>query len=68
MQYKLKMTPEQVLENIKESVTYAKTLCSDVEFSAEDAMRSEPEFLARALSAAIKAGVTVINVRTRSDM
>jgi len=62
MQYKLKKTPEQVLENIKEAVTYAKSLCADVEFSAEDAMRSEPEFLARALSVAIKAGATVINV------
>lgn len=62
MQYKLKMTPEQVLENIRDSVAYAKTLCSDVEFSAEDAMRSDPEFLARALTTAIKAGATVINV------
>lgn len=62
MQYKLKMTPEQVLEHIRESVSYARTLCSDVEFSAEDAMRSDPEFLARALSVAIKAGATVVNV------
>lgn len=62
MQYKLKKTPEQVLENIASAVKYAKTLCSNVEFSAEDAMRSEPAFLAQALSAAIKAGATVINV------
>ncbi|HAN20632.1 MAG: 2-isopropylmalate synthase [Clostridiales bacterium GWF2_36_10] len=62
MEHKLKMKPEEVLENIKNAVTYAKTLCSDVEFSAEDAMRSEPDFLVKAFTAAIKAGATVINV------
>ncbi|HEY8419649.1 MAG TPA: 2-isopropylmalate synthase [Clostridia bacterium] len=62
MQYKLKMTPEQVLERIEESVKYAKTLVSDIEFSAEDAARSDPEFLAKAFSVAIKSGATVINV------
>jgi 2-isopropylmalate synthase len=62
MEHKLKMTPDQVLENTKNAVAYAKTLCSDVEFSAEDGMRSEPEFLAKVFAAAIKAGATVINV------
>lgn len=62
MEYKLKMKPEEVLENIKFAVTYAKTLCSDVEFSAEDATRSDPAFLVKAFTAAIKAGATVINV------
>lgn len=62
MEYKLKMKPEEVLENIKNSVAYARSLCNDVEFSAEDAMRSDPAFLAKALSTAIKAGATVINV------
>ncbi|PKM63208.1 MAG: 2-isopropylmalate synthase [Firmicutes bacterium HGW-Firmicutes-21] len=62
MEYKLKMSPEQVLENIRNAVTYAKTLCTDVEFSAEDGMRSERVFLAKAFTAAIKAGATVINV------
>ena len=62
MEYKLKMRPEEVLENIKDSVSYAKSLCPDVEFSAEDAMRSDKEFLAKALSIAIKAGANVINV------
>ena len=62
MEHKLRMSPEQVLENIKNAVAYAKTLCADVEFSAEDGMRSQPEFLAKAFTAAIKAGATVINV------
>jgi 2-isopropylmalate synthase len=62
MQYKLKMSSERVLEMIEEAVTYAKKYCSDVEFSAEDAMRSEPEFLAKAIRTAIKAGATVVNI------
>lgn len=62
MQYKLKMSPEQVLEMIEDAVSYAKKYCSDVEFSAEDAMRSEPEFLAKAVYTAIKAGATTVNI------
>jgi 2-isopropylmalate synthase len=62
MQYKLKMTDEQVLEHIADSVRYAKAKCGDIEFSAEDASRSEPTFLARAFDTAVKAGATVINV------
>ncbi|MGI6152495.1 MAG: 2-isopropylmalate synthase [Christensenellaceae bacterium] len=62
MEYKLKMTPDQVLENIKESVSYAKTLVSDVEFSAEDASRSDREFLAKAVRTAILAGATTVNI------
>lgn len=62
MQYKLKMSPEQVIERTISSVSYAKSLCSDIEFSAEDALRSEPEFLARVVQAAIKSGATVINI------
>jgi 2-isopropylmalate synthase len=62
MEYKLKMTPEEVLAQAVEAVSYAKTLCSDVEFSAEDASRSEPEFLYRVFEAVIKAGATCINV------
>jgi 2-isopropylmalate synthase len=62
MQYKLKMTPEQVLEMTAQSVAYAKKYCSDIEFSAEDAMRSEPEFLARVVKTAIDAGATVVNI------
>ncbi len=62
MEYKLKMAPERVLEVIEEMVSYAKSKCPDVEFSAEDAMRSEPEFLAKAVEVAIRAGATTINI------
>ena len=62
MQHKLKMSPEDVLDRAVKMVTYAKNYCSDVEFSAEDATRSEPEFLYRVFEAVIKAGATVINV------
>lgn len=62
MQYKLKMTPEQVLEQAEAMVRYAAGLCSDVEFSAEDAMRSDKEFLAQICSAVIRAGAKVINI------
>ena len=62
MEYKLKMKPEQVLEQIREMVKYAKTLCPNVEFSAEDATRSDLDFLAQALSIAIENGATCINV------
>lgn len=62
MQYKLKMTPDQVLQNIREMTKYTKSLLSNVEFSAEDATRSEREFLAKAVYTAIDAGATVINI------
>ncbi len=62
MQYKLKMTPEQVLERTAASVAYAKKYLSDVEFSAEDAMRSDPDFLAKVIETAIKAGATTVNI------
>jgi 2-isopropylmalate synthase len=62
MQYKLRMSPEEVLERAKKMVAYAKQYCSDIEFSAEDATRSQPEFLYRVFEAVIDAGATVINV------
>jgi 2-isopropylmalate synthase len=62
MEYKLKMKPEDVLRQAVDMVAYAKSLCPDVEFSAEDASRSEPEFLYRVFEAVIRAGATVINV------
>ncbi|MFI3141136.1 MAG: 2-isopropylmalate synthase [Clostridia bacterium] len=62
MQYKLKMSPERVLEQITEMVGYARGLCPNIEFSAEDAMRSDKEFLAKAVYTAIEAGATVINL------
>ena len=62
MEYKLQMTREQVLQRISEMVAYAKSLCNDIEFSAEDASRSEPAFLAQCYTNAIAAGATTINV------
>ena len=62
MQYKLKMSEEEVLDAIARMVAYARNLSPKVEFSAEDAMRSDPKFLAKAVDAAIRAGAQVINI------
>jgi 2-isopropylmalate synthase len=62
MAKKLRMTPEQVLEQAKLSVRYAKNACPDVEFSPEDGSRSDPDFLCRVLEAVIKEGATTINI------
>jgi len=62
MKYKLKMTEEQVLEAAVAAVKRAKSYVEDVEFSAEDASRSDTEFLCKLYAAAIEAGATVINV------
>jgi len=62
MQYKLKMTREQVVQRVREMVVYARSLCEDVEFSPEDAGRSDPEFLYRVLGEAIQAGATTLNI------
>jgi len=62
MRVKLNMTPETVLEAIARSVGHARNLCPDVEWSAEDATRSDADFLARAIETAIAAGATTINL------
>jgi len=62
MQHKLRMSPEQVLAAAVDSVKFARTLCDDVEFSAEDAVRSEMDFLCRVFEAVINAGARTINV------
>ena len=62
MQYKLQMTQDQVLERAVAMVKHARKYLSDVEFSAEDATRSDPAFLAKIFDAVIKAGATTINV------
>ena len=62
MEKKLRMTPEQVLEQARLSVRYAKNACPDVEFSPEDGSRSEPDFLCRVLEEVIKEGATTINI------
>ncbi|WP_420570844.1 2-isopropylmalate synthase [Kordia sp.] len=62
MKYKFKATPEQIIERAVAAVSYAKTFVEDVEFYAEDAGRSDNEFLARVCEAVIKAGATVLNI------
>ena len=62
MKYKLKMDPEEVVDRVSHMVAYASTLCEDVEFSPEDAGRSNPEFLYVVLAEAIKAGATTLNI------
>src|SRR5512132_4086760 len=62
MEKKLRMTPEQVLEQAKQSVRFARNLCADIEFSPEDGYRSEVDFLCRVLETVIKEGATTINV------
>jgi 2-isopropylmalate synthase len=62
MRVKLGLEPEAVLEKIRATVSHARNLCPDVEWSAEDATRSDPDFLARAIETAIKAGASTINL------
>ncbi len=62
LQYKFKKTPEEILQMAVEAVRYAKKKMSDIEFSPEDASRSEKEFLYRILEAVIEAGATTVNI------
>jgi 2-isopropylmalate synthase len=63
METKLNKTPDEVVEIAVNAVRYAKSLgCNDIEFSPEDAGRSDPEFLYRILSAVIEAGATTLNI------
>lgn len=62
MKYKLKMSEDAVLERAVAAVRHSKKYCSDIEFSAEDASRSDAEFLYRIIEQAISAGATVINI------
>jgi 2-isopropylmalate synthase len=62
MKYKLKITPEQVIEKTAAMVAYAKKYCEDIEFSPEDAGRTRPEFLYEVVETAIMAGATVVNI------
>jgi 2-isopropylmalate synthase len=59
---KLKITREDALRQVGECVQYARSLCEDVEFSPEDATRSEVEFLSKVLEVAIAAGATTLNI------
>lgn len=62
MEKKLRMTPDQVVEQAVKSIAWAREYTDDIEFSAEDAGRSEIDFLCRVFEAVIKAGATTINV------
>jgi 2-isopropylmalate synthase len=62
MRKKLGLEPEEVLEQAAWAVAYARELADEVEFSCEDATRSDPSFLARVCRAAIRAGATTINL------
>ncbi|MDP9158943.1 MAG: 2-isopropylmalate synthase [Acidobacteriota bacterium] len=62
MQYKLRISREQCLEQARNAVRLAKSFCDDVEFSPEDATRTDPEFLFQILEAAVEAGATTVNI------
>ena len=62
MEYKLRMSPDKVLERAGEMVKYARSRCPNVEFSAEDATRSDWDFLARVVESAISNGASTINL------
>ena len=62
MKYKLQMSREEVISSAVEGVKKARSYCDEVEFSAEDASRSDPEFLHEIFEAVIDAGASIINV------
>src|SRR5256885_2124805 len=62
LQYKLKITRQKCLEQARDAVRLAKSLCADVEFSPEDATRTDPEFLFQILTAVVEAGATTLNI------
>ena len=61
-EHKLRMDKAQVLEHATRAVSLARSLCADVEFSAEDACRTEPAFLVEVFAAVLKCGATTLNV------
>jgi 2-isopropylmalate synthase len=62
LRYKLKISQQQCLELARDSVRLAKSLCADVEFSPEDATRTDHEFLYQVLNAVVEAGATTLNI------
>ncbi|GHO84524.1 2-isopropylmalate synthase [Dictyobacter formicarum] len=62
LQHKLCISREEALERVRAMVSYARSLCPTVEFSAEDATRSDRDYLCQVLAAAIQAGATTVNV------
>lgn len=62
LKHKLRIDREECVEQVIKAVTFARSLCDDVEFSPEDAGRSDPDFLVQVLAEAIKAGATTLNI------
>jgi 2-isopropylmalate synthase len=62
LKYKLRITRDQCVQQARESICFAKSLCDDVEFSPEDATRTDPDFLCRVLEAVVEAGATTVNI------
>lgn len=62
IQYKIKTTPEEIIRRACDAVKYARKFVDDVEFYAEDAGRTDNEYLARVIEAVIEAGATVVNI------
>ena len=62
LEYKLRKTRSEVVDMARQAVTHARRLCADVEFSPEDATRSDREFLVQVLEAAVEAGATTLNI------
>lgn len=62
MQHKLHMNEEEVLIKVRQMVKYAKSLCEDIEFSLEDATRTNKDFMVKVISVAIESGATTINI------
>ena len=62
LKYKLRISRADCLKRIRHAVAYARNLCGEVEFSAEDASRTDVDFLCKAFEAAIAAGATVVNI------
>src|ERR1700733_9953777 len=62
LQYKLRITREQCVAQAREAIQFAKSLCDDVEFSPEDATRTDPDFLCHILNEVVEAGATTLNI------
>ena len=62
MEHMLRKSKDDVLKDAKESVRYAKKLCDNIEFSAQDATRTDKDFLIEVLKVAVEEGATTINV------
>ncbi|MGA7374706.1 MAG: 2-isopropylmalate synthase [Candidatus Sulfotelmatobacter sp.] len=62
LQYKLRITRDQCLVQARDAVRFAKSLCDDVEFSPEDATRTDTDFLCKVLEAVVEAGATTLNI------